>query len=139
MAIFTRRQLTTAEQEDLFVTVDNNKNTLPTKGYYIIARRTILEQQATTEAKNDAGLEPRPEPIPVKVVVIATVDYSNGVAPYNPLYQKGDMLYIYPEGYFGVQSKVIGANIVLSPTDLTQTLIIEKLTEFVNSKLPQRS
>ena len=139
MAIFTRRQLTTAEQEDLFVTVDDNKNTLPTKGYYIIARKTIKEQEAKTEAEIGTGLEPRPEPVPVKVEVIAKVDYSNGVAPYNPLYKDGDMLYIYPEGYFGVQSKGIGANVVLSPTNLTQARIIEQLTQFVNSKLPQRS
>lgn len=134
MPKFTR-QLTTPEQKDLFVTVDDEKNTLPTKGYYIITRRTIKEQEATTEAKNDADFEP----IPVKDEVIATVDYSNGVAPYNPLYKDGDMLYIYPEGYFGVQSKGISANVVLNPTDKTQEKIIANLTQFVNSKLPQRS
>ena len=134
MPKFTR-QLTTPEQKDLFVTVDDKKNTLPTKGYYIITRRTIKEKEATTEAKNDADFEP----IPVKDEVIATVDYSNGVATYNPLYKNGDMLYIYPEGYFGVQSKEIGANVVLNPTDKTQEKIIDNLIQFVNSKLPQQS
>lgn len=138
MAIFTRRQLTTLEQKELFRTVDRKNQLILTEGYYVITKKSIrTPEEAKTEAEIGTGLEPGPKPVPNKVEVIATVNYSNGVAPYNPLYdEQTDAVFIYPNGYFGTNGT---GEIILEDTQTTQNLIVEKLTQFVNSKLPQTS
>ena len=113
MAIFTRKEITAIEQKPLFRTVDSKKNVLTTDGFYIIARKESTEIQIDKQ------------------------NYTNGVGAYNPLFQDGDIVYVYPTNYFGVNCP--GGDVELADTLKTQEVIMTKQKQFVASKLPQRS
>jgi hypothetical protein len=115
MAIFTRKEITAIEQKPLFRTVDAKGNILTTDGFYIIARK-------------ESKISP--------VIQIDKQDYTDGVGAYNPLFQDGDNVYVYPTNYFGVSCR--GGDVELADTLKTQEVIMTKQKEFVASKLPAR-
>ena len=112
MAIFTRKEITALEQKPLFRTVDEKRNLLITDGFYIIARKESKES---------------PE------IQIDKKDYSGGIADYNPLFQDGDNVYVYPTNYFGVSCP--GGDVQLNNTVIKQNEIIKKRSEYVNNKI----
>lgn len=124
MAIFTKQSAQV--QEDLFRTVDGEKQVIPTEGYYIIVREErrpeTSEENAIAEAQVKAG-----------IITVSTVKYLDGIAPFNPLFQpETDKVFIYPNGYFGTSG--IG-DVLLGNTAEIQKKIAEKQQVFIASKI----
>jgi hypothetical protein len=71
--------------ENLFTTVDKEGEILRTTGTYVIGRSTNKE-----------------------VVSIYSNSYKDGVAENTGVFQQNDIIYIYPNGYVGGQTKEIG-------------------------------
>lgn len=93
----------------LFTTVDKTGKLIPTTGTYIIARPTNKE-----------------------VVTIYSDSYKDGVAEDTGVYQKGDIIYVYPNGYVGSATKSPD-NILLNENAIGDAL--QEKEDAINSRL----
>ena len=132
----TRVKKTTAEQATalpIFETVDSKAGKLlDTAGTFAIVENQSNFAEAATV--NNSVIEN----IPSNPVVIFEGTYKGGQGYYDGAILKGYSLYIYPSGYFGVQSGIsLGdtAKVTLTPATVQAEEIRQKQLDYINNKI----
>jgi hypothetical protein len=134
----TRVQRTTAEQATalpIFQTVDSKAGKLlDTAGTFAIVENQFNSEEEATLNK------PLPEKAPANSVVIFEGTYKGGQGYYDGAILRGYSLYIYPNGYFGVQSMLIAdatVKVTLTPAIVQAEEIRQKQLDYINTKIGQ--
>jgi hypothetical protein len=107
---------------------------LITEGTFAIVENQFnFDQEATLN-------KPLPEKVPAKSVVIFEGTYKGGQGYYDGAILRGYSLYLYPNGYFGVQSELKPDGTVaigLQPASLQAEQIRQKQIDYINTKIGQ--
>jgi hypothetical protein len=107
---------------------------LITEGTFAIVENQFnFDQEATLN-------KPLPEKVPANSVVIFEGTYKGGQGYYDGAILRGYSLYIYPNGYFGVQSGIrLGdtVSVQLLPASEQADKIRQKQIDYINTKIGQ--
>jgi hypothetical protein len=129
----------TAEQATaipIFETVDSKVGQLlKTEGTFAIVENQFNSDEEATLNK------PLPEKVPANLVVIFEGTYKGGQGYYDGAILRGYSLYIYPNGYFGVQSGIRlddTVSVQLLPASVQADQIRQKQIDYINTKIGVR-
>jgi hypothetical protein len=129
----------TAEQATaipIFETVDSKGGLLlNTEGTFAIVENQFNSDEEATLNK------PLPEKVPANSVVIFEGTYKGGQGYYDGAILRGYSLYIYPNGYFGVQSGIRlddTVSVQLLPASVQADQIRQKQIDYINTKIGVR-
>jgi hypothetical protein len=119
----------------IFETVDSKAGKLlDTAGTFaIVENQSNFDEEATLN-------KPLPEKVPANSVVIFEGTYKGGQGYYDGAILRGYSLYIYPNGYFGVQSGIrLGdtVSVNLLPASVQADQIRQKQIDYINTKIGQ--
>ena len=129
----------TAEQATaipIFETVDSKGGLLlNTEGTFaIVENQSNFDEEATLN-------KPLPEKVLANPVVVFEGTYKGGQGYYDGAILRGYSLYIYPNGYFGVQSGIrLGdtVSVKLLPASVQADQIRQKQIDYINTKIGVR-
>lgn len=99
---------------NLFRTVDKNEKLVPTSGNYSIGRKPSKEE-------------------PYQIVF--TAPYTNGIAENTGVFKKGDIIYISPIGFIGINSFEAGLDVTLKNSVETIQTALENKIDFVQTRI----
>lgn len=134
----TRVKRTTADQATavpIFQTVSSKGGELlDTAGTFAIVENQFNSDEEATLNK------PLPEKVPANSVVIFEGTYKGGQGYYDGAILRGYSLYIYPNGYFGVQSGLkpdFTVSVQLLPAIEQADQIRQQQLNYINTKIGQ--